>query len=221
MTIRIPDTGVSPLVASQWYIESLKDELSSLDNRAKRVSEFPFAKVARAKRDAIDRCIRAQYYFGWAKGSITSFLGILYREIAFQKTIEAFLTTSSDSSVRDNMKEVEKTSTIEHVTPVAVLRDQLLMNSMLSDKDIAASLLSPVALLTKETEGLIKEVSELDDTWHPFRRYTRYGIQIVAHNNAPISENWSMKDHWNLVAQVPQFQEVINYYGIGNQQYSV
>lgn len=216
MTIRIPNTKVSPLNAAKWHIESLKDELVSLDNRAKRVPEFPIDKVARSKRDAIDRCIRAQYYFGWTKGSITNFLGILYRQVLFQQTIEAFITKPSPS-IRAKMKEVNKASTIEHVTPVASLRDQLLKNSKLSDKDIAESLLSPVALLTKDVEKSIEEVSITSDLSHSFRRYTKYGIQIVAHNNTPVSANWSIKDHWNLVAQTPQYKEIMDYYGIAHQ----
>ncbi len=214
MTIKIKGTDVSPLVAVKWHIESLKDELAALDDRTKRVPEFPSCKVERAKRDAIDQCLRrAQYYFGWTKGSITNFLGVPYRESCFQQVIERFISTPN-AQFRAEMKDIDKNSTIEHVIPVAVLRNKILENSEPFDKFIAESLLTPVALLSKNTEKLIKEKSITENEFYPFQRYAKYKIKIVSHNNLTISESWSIKDHFSMIAEKPEFKEIIDYYDI-------
>ncbi len=85
MTVRFfKKSGLTPLVAIRWHIDTLKEEISLVEQRSRRIPEFPKEKVARTKRDIVDRCLRQQYYFGWAKGSIYSFLGMVYREALLQ-----------------------------------------------------------------------------------------------------------------------------------------
>ncbi len=112
------------------------------------------------------------------------------------------------------MKDIEKNSTIEHVIPVAALRNQILENSGPFDKYIAESLLAPVALLSKNTEKLIKEKSITENELYPFQRYAKYEIKIVSHNNLNISESWSIKDHFSMIAEIPEFKQIIDYYDI-------
>ena len=218
MTTKIPKprTEVTPLIATRWYIEYLKQELIALENCMRSVPEYPLDRVNRAKRNAIDKYIREQYYYGWTKGSSTNFLGVLYREDGFHKTIEDFLN-KSNTDYRKNLNRIEKLVTIEHVIPVAALRNKLLeyLNSDELDKKLAESILSPVALLDKKSIKKIKDVATIDDLEYPFRRYSNCDIKIRAHNSTPVSDNWNMEDHWKLVYESLELRKIMDEYHIG------
>ena len=179
------------------------------------VPEYPPDRVDRAERNAIDKCIRSQYYYGWTKGALTNFLGVLYREVCFHKTIEDFLETSNADN-RKNLNRIVKHVTIEHVIPVAVLRNKLLkyLNSDELDKKLAESMLAPVALLDKESNKKIKDVAKIDDLEHPFSRYSKYDIKIIAHNGTLVSDDWDMKDHWKLVYESLELRPIMDEYDI-------
>ena len=214
MSVQFPKTGVAPLLSMKWYIESLKDELFSIDNRKKKIPEFPVDKVARERRNAIDNVIRSQYYFGWTKGASTSFLGTVYRESSIQGRVEEFITTKSPDS-RELLKEVNRITTIEHVLPISRLRDRV-FDSGLSNLDtvIAEALLSPVALLLKTTVTKIKEISSHENMEKPFSRYDKYAIQVVTHAGEDVGSDWGMDDHWRVLSEIPEFNQALEFYKI-------
>jgi len=104
-------------------------------------------------------------------------------------------------------------TTVEHVIPVALLRDNLLKNG-LKEKDVAKALLSPVALITKASENGLRKTVKSNNSEFPFQRHVSCGIHVVTHTNIKVHESWSMTDHWNLLRDIPEFNEIFEFYEI-------
>lgn len=221
MTVKIVEREVNPVIATHWYLEKILLELPLINQRVKKSNFFdlPFDFIKRQTTDIIaDSLRRVQCLYSWEKNSYT---GIVYREFHFNEIINQVL---ENNLPLNNLKsKVGEHSTVEHVIPVSVFKNQIFefyKKGKLEEsaKEIVKAFLSPVALISKvhTNKNNPLKIKDSDyDLIYPFKRYCNSGIKIYTHKGFEIDkENWTINDHWELLRNTEYFKQIMTEFKI-------
>ncbi len=99
--------------------------------------------------------------------------------------------------------------TVEHVIPVSIA-----VSEYVDGGSIENLILNPVALITRDSDDLLRKAGLVKSTYDlnfPFRRYKKVDIKIKdLHGKEIDCANYSMDDHFDLIKRVPELQQVVN-----------
>jgi hypothetical protein len=142
--------------------------------------------IYRAKGNEVNRIIRhIQHYLGWSK---TKYTGILYIEEGI------------------DIRNCQKTTTIEHVVPVSVFRKLVILEK----KSVLPYIFYPVALVSKDKAKKLPQKTGFDLEF-PFKRYKGL-INIKTYNDINVDpDTWTIKDHTNMVKNISHFKDLHKY----------
>lgn len=203
--------GITPLIATKWYLDKMKQELTLVQKRAVWIKgfDFPTGFLKRHIEDMIASCIRNVQYLYFRNKSCQR---MIYREECFLNNGICRKSTAYGKVY------------VEHVIPVAhsqKIISALIKNWQMDDcelnKTIVKAFLSPVALILKESESKIEKAQRnSNDTPNiPFKRYNNTWINIFTCEWKRIDNNhWSIEDHRALLRRMPDFKEIMEEFGI-------
>lgn len=197
-TFRIAFSGrsrkkIGPSEAFRFNLQRMWVSLEAID----RVDPEFRPLIEREKRDIVSRAIRSQYELGWASKAFR-------RPMYFESNCQ---WKNADFYNREGM--------MEHSIPVSILVDKVLQNwperdDIRSDGCLFAStyyvaLMSPVVLLSKETDRKLSVEGfhrRHQDPIHPLSRYAKVGAAILDHAGQR-SNNITLDNHIALVKRTP------------------